>query len=85
MARFALRNKDKIVQSFGLDYYNLLIDSLKAYFNTAKEIVEHTHENYTHKFIYVPNVQPHTDSEFVFIIIRKTYNVYNLAYYSVQG
>jgi len=84
--RFALRNKNKIVKSFGLDYYNLLIDSLTQYFKDRTEIPEHTLGSVEkYKFIFVPNIQPNTDSEFEFAIIEKTYDVYKLAYYSAHG
>ena len=84
--RFALRNKNKLIKSFGVDYYNLLIDSLTEYFKNRTEIPEHSLggvDNY--KFIFVPNIQPKTDSEFEFAIISKTYDVYLLAYYSTHG
>ena len=29
--RLVIRNKDKLIESFGEDYYNLLLESVKAY------------------------------------------------------
>jgi hypothetical protein len=84
--RFALRNKNKIVNDFGLDYYNLLINSLTRYFKTRIEIPEYNLSGVKgYKFIFVPNIQPNTDCEFEFAIIEKTYDVYKLAYYSAHG
>lgn len=83
--RFSLRNQNKIVDSFGDRYLSLLIDSLTDYFSKHKEIEERQVENNPHKFIFVPNIQPKTDSEFQFVIISKTFDVYNLAYYSAIG
>lgn len=85
--RYSLRNKDKIVESFGTKYYNLLVRSLDRYFKDRIEIEEHNVPSLSnkYKFIFVPNVQPKTDSDFVFAIIKKTYDVYLVAYYSAQG
>lgn len=84
--RFALRNKSKLVKSFGVDYYQLLIDSLTQYFKDRKEIPEHSLGGVDkYKFIFVPNIQPNSDSEFEFAVVEKTYDVYKLAYYSAHG
>lgn len=83
--RFSLRNQDKIVQSFGQAYLSLLIDSLTDYFKDEKEIIEYPLPGEKYNCICVPNIQPKTDSEFQFAVISKTFDVYNLAYYSAIG
>lgn len=82
MSRFSLRNKDKIINSFGQRYCDLLIDSLTDHFKDNKVIEEHTYEGVNFKIIHVPNIQPKTDSIFEFAITSKMFDVYNLAYYS---
>lgn len=83
--RYSLRNKAKIVAALGLNHYNLLIDSLNKYFKSIEEIPEYDHEGYTHKFISVPSSYKNSEMEFLFVITGKTYNVYNLAFYSSIG
>jgi len=82
MPRFALRNQRKIEGAFCREYLNLLLRSLKAHFDSHDEIEELTYENEKHKVIHVENVQLNTDGLFEFYMIRKTYDVYLLAYKS---
>jgi hypothetical protein len=82
MPRYILRNQDKISASLGKDYVKLLLNSLKDHFKSNKEIEEHTYENLKYKIIHVHNVQKNTDSIFEFAIVKKTFDVYTLAYYS---
>lgn len=71
MARFSLRNQNKISKKFGSDFLFKLISELKKEFNVCSEFIIHTtNENY--KFIIV--------GDYEFIIISQTYDVYNLAY-----
>ncbi len=85
MARYSLRNQDKIKNSFGEEFLELLISSLNEHFTTAREIVEHEYDNEKFKIIHVDNVQPKTDSFFELFVIKKTFDVYNLAYKSCAG
>jgi len=85
MSRFILRNQDKISKALGKDYVKLLLDSLKDHFNSNKEIEEHTYENLKYKIIHIQNVQKNTDSIFEFAIVKKTFDVYTLAYYSCMS
>jgi len=85
MPRFALRNQRKIEGAFCREYLNLLIRSLKAHFACHDEIEELTYHNEKYKVIHVENVQPNTDSLFEFYVIRKTYDVYLLAYKGAAG
>ena len=55
--RFALRNKAKLIKSFGEDYYRLLVSSLTDFAKTNREIAAYTIEGYTYEFINIPNVQ----------------------------
>ena len=61
------------------------MESLKAHFEKNETIEEHTYENEKFKVIRVDNVQPKTDSFYELYIIKKTYNVYLLAYKSCVG
>ena len=86
MKRFSLRNKDKIIIARGEKYYELLIDSLKVYFEKNIEIVEYDYESLkNNKIVIVPSFIKNSEIKFEFAIISKTYDVYNLAYYSSKG
>lgn len=85
MARFSLRNKVKIEKAFDPSFYTLLMDSLKEHFLNHSEIEEHSYDNEEFKVIHVNSVQPNSDSTFEFYVIRKTFDVFNLAYKSVIG
>jgi hypothetical protein len=85
MARFSLRNQDKIQDSFGESFLNYLLKSLKFYFENTKEIKEYIYENEKYKVIHVNNIQPHTDSTFELYVISKNFDVYNLAYKSCMS
>nr|DAY57977.1 MAG TPA: hypothetical protein [Caudoviricetes sp.] len=83
--RFALRNKAKLIKSFGEDYYKLLVSSLTAFAKSSREIAAYTVEGYTYEFINIPNVQPSADSYFQFAIVGRQYDVIHVAYYSAIG
>lgn len=83
--RFALRNKAKLIKSFGEDYYKLLVSSLTDFAKTNREIAAYTIEGYTYEFINIPNVQPNIDSYFQFAIVGRQYDVIHVAYYSTVG
>jgi hypothetical protein len=83
--RFALRNQDKIAESLGKDYLETLRKSLMAYFAERDEIPEYDIEGGKYRAITVPNSRRGSEIEFVFVIIRKKYDVYNLAYYTSMG
>lgn len=86
MARYSLRNQNKIKKVLGNDFHYWLRQSLKARFNDNTPIQEYTYEYEPRfKFIHVDNVQPNTDSFFELCIISKHFDVYNLAYYSCAG
>lgn len=46
--RFALRNKAKLIKSFGEDYYKLLVSSLTVFAKSNREIAAYTVEGYTY-------------------------------------
>lgn len=83
--RFALRNKTKLIKSFGEDYYKLLIDSLTAFAKRKTEITTYTIEGYNYEFVDIPNIQPKTVSYFQFAIVGSRYDVVHVAYYSAVG
>lgn len=83
--RFALRNKAKLIKSFGEDYYKLLVSSLTDFAKSNREITAYTVEGYTYEFINIPNVQPSADSYFQFAIVGRRYDVVHVAYYSAIG
>ncbi len=84
MARFSLRNQNKIEKTFGYDFLQCLLSSLKKTFE-INIIEEHTYENEKYKIIHSHNVQKNSDSFFELYIISKTYDVFNLAYKSTCG
>ena len=83
--RFALRNQQKIVKSFGVEYLNLLLGSLEKHFKDNEIIKEETIEGGKYNVIYVHSVAPNSEIDFQFIIVSKKYYVYLLAYYSSIG
>jgi hypothetical protein len=85
MKRFTLRNKEKIVRAHGFDYYNLLMASLENHFVKNEEIAEYDYEGLKTKMIHVPSSFPKSEIDFEFAVISKTFDVYNLAYYSAIG
>lgn len=85
MARYALRNQQKISDTFGKDYTELILKSLDYYFANANQIVMYDYEGQPYSIIHVDNVQPNTDMFFEFYVLEKKYDVYRLAYKSVCG
>ena len=87
MARYALRNQHKIKASLGEEYLKLLIDSLDQFFRKAEtiDLVKNEPDKDKHLYLLVPSVHPSSEIEFQFVLIRKMYDVYNLAYYSSIG
>jgi len=85
MARYSLRNQNKIKKALGDNFHKWLILSLDSHFKSGKEIIEHEYEKERFKVIHVDNVQPKTDSFFELFVIKKTFDVYNLAYKSCAG
>lgn len=85
MPRFAIRNRDKIIDSFGLKFWNTLASSLDRHFAINDKIEEHNYDGEPYPVIHVDNIQPNTDSFFELYVVRKTYNVYNLAYKGTAG
>lgn len=81
--RFALRNRDKLIKSFGSEYYNSIVFSLKRYFE-SNEVHKYNIEGKKYQFIDIPNICSQTDSFFQFAIIRQRYDVLILAYYNTR-
>jgi len=80
--RYSLRNQDKIKNSFGEDFHKWLMLSITEHFKNNSEIDELTYPSEKYKIIHVNNIQPKTDSFFELYVIKKTFDVYNLAYKS---
>lgn len=78
MARYSLRNQDKIKKALGEKFLQILKLSLNNYFKPTREIVEYEYDNEQFKVIHVDNVQPNTDTFFELFVIKKTFDVYNL-------
>ena len=85
MLRYSLRNQKKIADRLGDEFLKWLLLSLNDYFNKNVEPTEYKYGNEKCPIIHITNVQPHTDSTYELYIIKKTYNVYNLAYKSCMG
>lgn len=83
--RFTLRNKEKIIKAHGKDYYDLLTSSLKSYFGKTDTITEYDYARLKYKIIHVPSIFKNSEIDFEFAVLSKTFNVYNLAYYSAIG
>jgi hypothetical protein len=86
MARYALRNQNKIKQNLGLEFHKWLVASLNEYFAKHETIEEHTYPDEPRfKIIHVDNVQPKTDSFYELYVIKKKFDVFHLAYKSCAG
>ena len=82
---YTLRNQDKIAESLGDNYLNLLLLSLDYHFKIKRIIDEIRQTNTNHTFIFVPSQAKNSEIEFQFVLLRKDNNVYKLAYYSSIG
>jgi hypothetical protein len=76
--RLVIRNKDKLIESFGEDYYNLLLESVKAYEYNSDD--RYSSESACHQFINIPSAQ--SEVMFKFAIVKEIYDVIVLGYYS---
>jgi hypothetical protein len=89
--RYSLRNQKKIADRLGKDYLELLLKSLDAYFkDRTEEVPEYGKTDKEGNdtgmiYIMIPSVAKNSEMEFQFVLLSKTYNVYNLAYYSAVG
>jgi ribosomal protein L24E len=82
---YYLSNQDEIKDRCGEEFLELLLVSLKAYFNNNVEITEYDYPDEKFKIIHVPNAQPNTDSTFEFYINFRYNNIYDLDYKSCFG
>lgn len=82
--RYSLRNQDKIKEVLGEDFLKWLLLSLDYTFKNC-EIIEYDYEKSQYKIIHVQNRHPKSDSFYELYVIRKTFDVYNLAYKSCVG
>ena len=87
MARFALRNREKIIESHGKDKYDLIIASLAKYFKDNETIPE-TECNWGDKkiqCIFIPSIHQKSEIDFQFAIYRRNYDVLGLAFIGSVG
>lgn len=82
MARYALRNQAKIKKALGEKFLNLLIVSLDKHFERIDALIStHFDEEDNRTYMSVAHPQGGNGAEFLFVVIRKTFDVYNLAYF----
>lgn len=79
--RFALRNKSRLSESFGADFCESLVCSLKRYFESIQDIPRYKIDGYPHEFITVPG----NSCSYQFAIVREMYDVLTLAYYPARN
>ena len=80
--RYTLRNKEKIIRSFDVDFYNMLIASLDGYFKRG--LTSCHHPDFKYRFIQTPCIPENINIDLLeFYLIRYTYDVYTLAYKGV--
>lgn len=78
--RFALRNKDKLVNAFGTEAHQLLLDSLKDYARNHEDVsVSGSLPGGSYQVFLVPSLKG-TGDRFKFAIIKKVYDVYHVAF-----
>ena len=82
MARFSLRNQKRISASFGEKHLKLILRSLQDYFSSDTNIQELVYDGVNLKVI---QVVVDLDVTLEFYVIRKTYDVFNLAYKGAIG
>ena len=70
MARFSLRNQNKISKKFGSDFLRKILSELKKEFSTTTEFILYDSPT-EYKFIIV--------GDYEFYVIGQTFDVYNLA------
>jgi len=83
--RYSLRNQNKIKEKLGVDFHRWLIDSIDEYFSKNESIEEYEYVGERFKVVHINNVQPKTDSLFELYVIKKTFDVYLLAYKSCMS
>lgn len=79
--RFALRNKSRLIESFGAAFCEEMIGCLKAYFTSTQDIPRYKKDGYSHEFISVSGC----GSSYQFAIIKEQYDVLTLAYFPGKG
>lgn len=79
--RFALRNKDKLVNAFGKEAHQLLLDSLKDYARNHEDVSVSGSlpGERSYQVFLVPSLKG-TGDRFKFAIIKKVYDVYHVAF-----
>lgn len=79
--RFALRNKDKLVNAFGIEAHQLLLDSLKDYARNHEDVSVSGSlpGERSYQVFLVPSLKG-TGDRFKFAIIKKVYDVYHVAF-----
>jgi len=70
MARFSLRNQNKISKKFGSDFLHIILSELRKEFNTTSEFILYDSTT-EYKFIIV--------GEYEFYVVGRIFDVYNLA------
>ena len=79
MARYSLRNAHKIIAHYDKDTYLRIRFAIHHYFFNNNKIESEKIENEKYETIIVDDPN-HTCGLIVFYIIKKTYDVYNLAF-----
>lgn len=88
--RYTLRNQEKIAARLGDDYLKLLVDSLNSYFKNREKVPDEYGEEGVDRdagrtYLMIPSVAKNSEIDFQFVLLRRIYNVYHLAYYSAVG
>lgn len=79
--RFVIRNKSRLIEAFGDDFYKTIHQSLKHYFESNKDIERHKKDGYDLDFISVPD----NNCTYQFAIVGQKYDVLTLAYYPANN
>jgi len=79
MPRYSLRNQTKIKEHFDQKTLSRIIESLDSHFNEEKEIIEHSMPGFNYKAISVDD-SGNSCGFIIFFVVRKTFDVYNLAF-----
>ena len=79
--QLSLRNKDKLVNAFGIEAHQLLLDSLKDYARNHEDVSVSGSlpGERSYQVFLVPSLKG-TGDRFKFAIIKKVYDVYHVAF-----
>lgn len=81
--RFSLRNRSKLIKTFGEAMYKLFLVSLQTHFKENSEIQESEYEGLDYKVLLIKNVRKPKET-FIFAIYKRKWDILHLAFYRID-